>query len=395
MSRLSPVQPKRREAHGTPSALVRKDSEPESRHSTQVHGDELSLIGRTPGAEVEFLNEALAVGVRIPGQVLGTDFLSAHKLTLLGFECATREVPRLVEDEQNRFRPVASAADPSRCSLSGVTVEEMIDRMFGVCRGKVHSPQARRSISSSTPPESFGDSLISSFRKTADRSLLMGIHPVVPAGGSRRSYPQCAPLSGDSPCGNAPTAISLKCNPEDADAARWYATRRLRRLKRRSDPGRCAAPRPQLLLTPHLGQRELGGRCDHFQNRMKRCGGHSQLVHLFPCTNARVRGIFSQVLLRVSPALRRRAFERLKRTTLTVVQSDFISTGHRTLAFGRVHVDRRADERILRAGVKRPRASHWRTSPGIEPAPGAKHREHDSFNSEAGRHPNAPCPELR
>ena len=90
------------------------------------------LKGGSPGTEIVFLNQNLAIRPASIVRRFQAHLLGAFAHRLLDFVDEPRDRPRLVKFHYDVFGRVGTRADPARPSRAGLSIEHIFNRVSGV-----------------------------------------------------------------------------------------------------------------------------------------------------------------------------------------------------------------------------------------------------------------------
>src|SRR5215469_16106373 len=125
----SNVETECRERRCAGAVLVRNDRKPEAADLAEIEALFLALVSRSPGTEIIFLNQDLAIRAASVLGDLHAYFLGAFSLFLLDLVNEPRDRLRPVKFHKDLLDGIRARADPARGSRAGVTVQQMLDRV--------------------------------------------------------------------------------------------------------------------------------------------------------------------------------------------------------------------------------------------------------------------------
>src|SRR6516164_659391 len=123
------VEAECRERRCAGAVLVWNDRETEVADLAEVEALFLALVSRSPGTEIIFLNQDLAIGAASVLRDLHAHFLGAFSLRLLNLVDEPRDRLRPVEFHEDMLDDIGTRSDPTRGFRAGVTVQQMLDRV--------------------------------------------------------------------------------------------------------------------------------------------------------------------------------------------------------------------------------------------------------------------------
>ena len=120
---------KRRKRCCAGAIFIGDNGQTQSTDLEKVEAQFFTLVGGSPGAEVVFLNQDLAIGSTSIFGDLDADFLGLLARGLLNFVDQTRDRLRLIKFHNDALDRIRTRADPTRSSRAGVSVEQMFSWM--------------------------------------------------------------------------------------------------------------------------------------------------------------------------------------------------------------------------------------------------------------------------
>src|SRR5215472_3036018 len=156
-------------------------------HLPQIEALVFALKGGSPGTEIVFLNQNLAIRPASIVRRFHAHLLGALPHCLLDFVDEPRDRPRLVKFHHDLFGRVGTRADPARPSRAGLSIEQSFNRVSGVQPSG--SPPLRNRKFADSPLEGSGFEIsVPRFSRAATGApLTRGLHGE-PAAAARHSY---------------------------------------------------------------------------------------------------------------------------------------------------------------------------------------------------------------